>query len=78
MVIARATSQVVRCADETGFTTVAGAFAVGAMSGGAFNPVLSLGPVVFSRTIPMTSASAMLAHPLGDQPIPSNREESRL
>ena len=78
MVIARAPSQVVRCADETGFTAVAGAFAVGAMSGDTSNPVVSLGAVVFARTIPTTSVSAMLAHPLGDQPISTNREESRL
>lgn len=78
MVIARAPSQVVRYADETGFNAVAGAFAVGPMSGGVFNPVVSLSPVAFSRTIPITSASAILAHPLGDQPISTNREESRL
>jgi aquaporin Z len=62
-----------------GFTMVPAAFAVGAISGGAFNPAVSLGSAVmdmFAWPTLWVYLSATLTHPLADQPNSTNHKEA--
>jgi glycerol uptake facilitator-like aquaporin len=64
-----------------GFTMVAAAFAVGAISGGAFNPAVSHGSAVmdmFAWPTLWVYLSATQTHPLADQPNSTNHEGAGL
>ncbi len=83
MVTARTPNQVVRGADAgrlaIGFTPAAGAFAVGAISGGAFNPALSLGPAAMDMFVWPTLWVHLVAQTLaGLWPKSPNHEEAGL